>query len=374
MNEAPGGRAPEEQPEGPPEGPPVSATRPGEQPEVQPEAQPVAAARPHRGGALRGRTRAALAASAPEEATRPTEATRSTEAARPTGRPPRAADKAVGSTSADDRAIGLRLARVHLRMGSLLLARAELEAYAGRDVLDEDALLDLAEVRWRTGDLPGAGEAADALLARGRDDVLALVIAAEALAALGRPTPARQLAGRALVAAGGPLEPLFAGMPRSVIWPADPAGVDARPVVGADEPVASPGTRLRPGTRRPRAGMSVATAEEDAGPASAAAAEAFAGGRAALGGWDPAPAALRLGVALRLEPGFAQAVLEAIGDRSVEPTLALVAGDALRLLGRESEALAAFDRARGHADGRGHDEDPDVARDRGAAPRSGPGA
>jgi hypothetical protein len=32
----------------------------------------------------------------------------------------------------------------------------------------------------------------------------------------------------------------------------------------------------------------------------------------------------------------------------VDPALALVAGDALRLLGRESEALVAFDLARGH--------------------------
>jgi hypothetical protein len=53
-------------------------------------------------------------------------------------------------------------------------------------------------------------------------------------------------------------------------------------------------------------------------------------------------------VAIRLEPGFAPAVLAAIGDRaSTEPVLALVAGDALRLLGREHEALAAFDVARG---------------------------
>ena len=54
-------------------------------------------------------------------------------------------------------------------------------------------------------------------------------------------------------------------------------------------------------------------------------------------------------MAIRLEPGFAQGVLTAIGGRASEPYLALVAGDALRLLGREHEALAAFDRARGKA-------------------------
>jgi hypothetical protein len=56
-------------------------------------------------------------------------------------------------------------------------------------------------------------------------------------------------------------------------------------------------------------------------------------------------------VAIRLEPGFAQGVLDALGDRTDQPALALVAGDALRLLGRESEALEAFDRARGRSDG-----------------------
>ena len=88
-------------------------------------------------------------------------------------------------------------------------------------------------------------------------------------------------------------------------------------------------------------------ADEDT-PASPAAAEAFAGGLAALGSGDLMAAALRLGVALRLEPGFAEGVLEAIGGHPSQSGLALVAGDALRLLGREAEALAAFDVARGH--------------------------
>jgi hypothetical protein len=83
-------------------------------------------------------------------------------------------------------------------------------------------------------------------------------------------------------------------------------------------------------------------------PAPTGAAEAFAGGRAALASGDAAQAAVRLGVALRLEPGYAGDVLAAIGERAVDPALTLVAGDALRLLGRESEALAAFHLARGH--------------------------
>jgi hypothetical protein len=56
-----------------------------------------------------------------------------------------------------------------------------------------------------------------------------------------------------------------------------------------------------------------------------------------------------MGVALRLDPGFATEVLDVIGTRATEPGLVLVAGDALRILGREQEALNAFDIARGAA-------------------------
>jgi hypothetical protein len=210
-------------------------------------------------------------------------------------------------------------------MGMLPLARAELEAAAGRGKLDEPALLDLAEARWRTGDLAGAGDAAHAALERGLDAALAYVISAEAIAALGRPQEARRLAGHALERAGGSLDALFAGMPRSSIWPVDIEPAQAPPLTPA----------------RPRPAGAPA-------PASAAAAEAFAGGRGALASGDVATASVRLGVAIRLEPAFAQGVLDALGDRAAtEPALALVAGDALRLLGRESEALAMFDSARG---------------------------
>lgn len=330
MNEGPGNRAPNEAP-----GKKAPDAPPGEPPVTEPA---LAARRSARGGASRPRSRARVT---PGSGSVPGDI------------PTAAADRSSG-----DRSVGLRFARVHLRMGSLALARAELESFAGRGALDEDALLDLAEVRWRTGDLPGAGEAANTLLARGRDDTLALVIAAEAVAALGRPGEARRLAGRALAATEGSLDRLFAGMPRSLIWPADPVGADAARLTGVDEPIATRAARPRPGKQ------AAIIEVQDAGPASAAAAEAFAGGRAALAGGDLAHAALRLGVALRLEPGFASAVLEAIGDRAAEPGLALVAGDALRLLGRESEALAAFDRARRHPG------DGDVAPEGRATPRS----
>jgi hypothetical protein len=62
---------------------------------------------------------------------------------------------------AGERDIDLVVARLHVRLGSLQLARAELEEMAGKGTLDDEGLLDLAEARWRTGDLAGAGEAAN---------------------------------------------------------------------------------------------------------------------------------------------------------------------------------------------------------------------
>jgi hypothetical protein len=250
-----------------------------------------------------------------------------------------ATDRGAARADSGTRSTGLRLATIHLRMGQHALARAELEAFAGRGLLDGRALLDLAEVRWRTGDLVGAADAANAVLADGREEPLALVIAAEAVSEQGRPGEARRLATRALARIDGPLDRLFAGMPRAAIWPDDaplgPAQVEAAPA--------------GPVHHRPRVRGTAVMDTGPTGPASAAAAEAFAGGRAALGAGDVSRAASELGVALRLEPGFADAVLGALEGRPADPLLELVRGDALRLLGRESEALEAFDRARGGA-------------------------
>src|SRR4029079_6881807 len=58
----------------------------------------------------------------------------------------------------------LRMARVHLRMGQLTLARAELEDLYRRDALDVVGLAVLAEARWRTGEGPAAADAAPAQL------------------------------------------------------------------------------------------------------------------------------------------------------------------------------------------------------------------
>ena len=52
-------------------------------------------------------------------------------------------------------------------------------------------------------------------------------------------------------------------------------------------------------------------------------------------------AALQLALVLRIAPALAPAVLDLIGDRH-DPALALVRGDAYRLVGREIDARRAY--------------------------------
>jgi hypothetical protein len=257
---------------------------------------------------------------------------------------------------ADERAADLVLARIHLKMGSLGLARAELEGLAGRNGLDDEGIRDLAEVRWRTGDLPGAGEAADAYLESRPDDVLCLVIAAELHASLGRPGEARKLAGRALTKSNEPVDRIFAGMPRSPIWPVDPGApvepvgtlftdlpAQTRPEIGlpiesfltaaalsdgADEAAASP-VPDGPGLWDAHGGALAATLPS--------AVELLARSRAAVEGGRPGQAAAGLALALRADPTLAPQVLDLLAGRS-EPVLALVRGDAHRIVGHEAEA------------------------------------
>ncbi len=243
---------------------------------------------------------------------------------------------------------------------------------AGNGRLDDDGLLDLAEVRWRTGDLPGAGEASAAFLTSGRESVLALVIAAEATAALGRPGEARRLAGRALEAADGPLEPLFAGLPRSPIWPQDPA--DPAEPAGAffgDEgsrpagratagAVGATAGAVRPTDTRPvttdEAGMpgealpaSLWDAHlHGAHPHAALPAPALPDGptaldaaRRALDAGKAQDAVVQLGIVLRVSPALAPAVLDVAGS-TAGAGFDLIRGDAYRLVGHEAEAQRAY--------------------------------
>ena len=261
------------------------------------------------------------------------------------------------------RSIELVLAHAHLRLGSLALARTELETLAGMGKLDTVGLIDLAEVRWRTGDLAGAGEAAAVALRGDEEHPVALLIAAEAAASLGRPSESRRLAARAMACATGSIDAIFAGMPRSAAWPPD-----------ADEPPPTAPTLFDRAPDAPgqaelseAARKASASALQTASPAEVAPVS----GPMTLGLWDddvpeepgardlPEPAreleagrtalvagrfdeaVLRFGLALRLAPALAPAVLEATAGARAS-TLLMVRGDAYRLAGHEDEAREAY--------------------------------
>jgi hypothetical protein len=268
------------------------------------------------------------------------------------------------STSAS-RPASLALARIHLRLGSLALARVELEILAGEGALDPAGQVDLAEARWRTGDLTGAGAAATVAIEAGDDGPVALAIAAEAAAALGRPNEARRLANLAMERVDGPVDGLFAGMPRSAVWPAD---LDEPPPIPAtlfhQEP--SSVVSLRAGDTDPRV-----TAARAPAPGVDEGQEAESGGPTTLGLWDadgghdvpgndlPDPAGeldaaraalaagsldeavLRFALALRLAPALAPAILEAT-DGIPGPAVSVIRGDAYRQVGHEAEARRAY--------------------------------
>ncbi len=291
-----------------------------------------------------------------------------------------------------NRSDDIRVARVHLRLGQLTLARAELEDLLRRDALDADSMAALAEARWRTGDAAGAAEAAFVHLDAGGTDDIALCIAAEAAAAEGRAADARAFMDMLPSSDAATLDALFAGMPRRAFWPAGPvdrsdldelrreADVRARrkgptpphrPAAEVAAAVASGGDvasdlRSVPG---PRAVIEATRGAEWEGaappvltPGSDALRPAFDQlhrGRRLRGQLDPAAefekargelesrperSFLRLALVLRHDPTYAPLVLELLRLRR-EPTAAIVRGDAQRLLGRHLEAEAAFDAA-----------------------------
>ncbi len=284
------------------------------------------------------------------------------------------------------RPVDLVLAHVHLRLGSLALARAELETLADRDALDTAGLADLAEARWRMGDIDGAGEAATAALGEVEDGpLIALVVAAEAASHRGRPTDARRYATRAMAMADVTIDDAFAGMPRGHVWPPDatapilpaptlfdPLAGAGRPLSGRSVPIAAEprGTDaaevadLRSGavsTARPSEPASLALWSDDSRPADEGANppgladdpgrvddadlpdgdDTLRVGRQALEDGDVAAAAVHLALTLRTEPDLASAVLDAVDGRT-ERELAFVRGDAYRLVGRERDARRAY--------------------------------
>jgi hypothetical protein len=262
----------------------------------------------------------------------------------------------------DQRPVDLRLARVHLRMGSLALARAELEILAGREALDRPGQVDLAEARWRSGDLAGAGIAASIAMGAGDEPPIVLAIAAEAASALGRPNEARRLANRAMERLAGPIDELFAGMPRSGVWPADLA--EPAPTAGTlfhHEPVPGPirragdaevdvvAMRANPRGDTQESGGSALTlgfwepdgSDDALGPGQPDPGSEVEAARAALIDGALDDATLRFGLALRLAPALAPAVLEATDGVST-PAMNVVRGDAYRLVGLETEARRAY--------------------------------
>jgi hypothetical protein len=268
-------------------------------------------------------------------------------------------------TAMTDRDANLILARAHLRLGALGLARAELETMAGRNDLDDDGIRDLAEARWRTGDTTGAGEAAAAYLAAVPEDVVALVIAAEAQAELGRPAEARRLAGMAMEGADGSLDPIFAGMRRSSIWPADPGTPVGPSGVLFDElhpsPVPPAAGRDRRANDRPAGSLDPGHApldpalpaefadgpglwDDQAGMALGAdggevePSELFHRARAALDEGETSAAGAGLLLALRGSPELAPAVIDLLSGRT-DPMLLLVRADAYETVGRDVEAM-----------------------------------
>ena len=271
------------------------------------------------------------------------------------------------TVSPDLRTTDLQLARAHLRIGQYSFARAELETLVVRGQIDREGLGDLAEARWRTGDLAGAGEAAQAHLDAGGDRTSCLVIAAETAMADGRVADARQLADTVL---GRPddLDAIFAGLPRSRVWraaggyeePAD-AGHEEEPVEAGlsragPAPAAAPGLSVplpahdeAVDAREPGAARPVAPAPA-AETASASAHRLIAFAATALRD-DRARAAVELSLVLRSEPSLAPAVLELIARTPADrPTrsgaaLEIVRGDAYRLIGRPREAEQAYAQA-----------------------------
>ena len=262
-----------------------------------------------------------------------------------------------------------------------------------RDMLDDDGLVDLAEVRWRTGDLDGAGEAAAAVVRDDDGPALALIIAAEAAHGSRTSDGGAQVRDRRMHdGAGGHLMPCSPGcrappsghrrpiapVPstrddvrqpprhRCARWRRAPrrrrairrgdagtpdrtrrtlCGRHARPRRPADQPHAGPARRVArprsPGRaadpeRRPdgaiairrRRGRSTSVAVQAPGRRRRARSRRSRASRIRA---RPAP-----------RPGARADGHRSPRSTAIEPGLALVRGDAYRLVGRESDARATY--------------------------------
>jgi hypothetical protein len=265
---------------------------------------------------------------------------------------------------------------VHLRGGLLTLARASLEQMAGDGTLDRDGMADLAEVRWRSGDLEGAADAARAHQASGGDEPMAALIIAEDLARVGQDAEAQGLARSVSERVGGAVDVLFALEVRSHAWPALDEGwmaADAAEpghwglLVGGSEVAAPTPTTwtLAPITQPVVLPAAAPVGRGGLGQPGGAASTSVVvmSGRIAgdeleavdqdLTSGDVAAATQRLGVLLRLDPALAPIILSA-ADRAASTTapgsgelsaIHLVRGDAYRVLGHDIEAAVAYQQA-----------------------------
>ncbi len=239
--------------------------------------------------------------------------------------------------------VELRLAAIHVRLGSLLLARAELESLASRDALPADGLADLAELRWRSGDIERAGEAAAAHLAAGGNHPIARIVLAESDAAAGRTVEAGNHVQTLRDLPAAELEALFAGMPQRAPWQmpspaAQPEGDEPIAVESADQ---AP-TPVPRGSTRPSRPDASATRAPEALPRVAE--DLLARAVDDLGSGDPARRSRgldRLTLALRLDPRRAPEVVDLL-QRRREPGAHLIRGDSLRIMGRALDAEAAY--------------------------------
>lgn len=255
---------------------------------------------------------------------------------------------------------------------------------AGAGTLDRDAMADLAEVRWRNGDLEGAADAARAHQASGGDEPLAALILAEDLARGGQDHDARALARSVYDRVGGAMDILFAMETRSSIWPASDDGWMA---ADADAPgrwgLLVGGSEVATADAETWTAVPVTPHLPAAPPVGAPAAPAALGGRGGVGhpggaatttavvmsgrlageelervdrslaAGDVQNATHRLGVLLRLDPALAPIILTtadraaagAAPDSGDLPSIHLVRGDAYRTLGRDTEAAAAYQQA-----------------------------
>jgi hypothetical protein len=166
-----------------------------------------------------------------------------------------------------------------------------------------------------------------------------------------------------MAAATGSIDLIFAGMPRSAAWPPDadeppptaPTLFDRAPEPATRAESDGAGTD-RPATPTETARTTVGTApvgpvtrgfwdedvEEEPGSRDAPdPGLELEAGRAALMAGALDEAALRFGIALRLAPAMAPAILEATAGARV-PSLIVVRGDAHRVAGHELEAQEAY--------------------------------